>query len=1372
MKRAEKKARLGVHYRVIAPTLRRPVTLPGRSMSATSTCLLCALLTLATPASEGGGIPDVIPPFLAEGVAPNLVLTVDDSRSMSWAFFGEYDAVEQGLSGQTKWLASPDANPLYYNPRHTYAPAVEQDGNPLPVESDLTKVLAYPFTGGASCSDRYVNLETAYQALFADDPSAAPNCRTPLPGTPIRAPYYYEFLPSAGYRVEETEAGIQHVACSTDPLHSDYHADCVRCGDVHSPPDHQTPDLCFSVAQDVEDLANFATWFKFYRTRLQTTKTVLSQVLQTLDEDVRITYQGLEDAGSTEPLGFVPGEPEFDQLTSRFGPFSERKAAIYDWLFAIVPVTDSWLVAAHIRAGEFVSQGIALADDTGTHSDASPGSATDPTPNNMCGAKCRDNFHLLVADGLWEDYWGNPSAGDPTSPRWPIGSGDNDTWIAVNWDGSSVDLPTTLDSPFGDIDYTPRGPFKDDNTGMLADAAFYYWARDLRPDLANEVKPLIAEIEVGSDTYDEVNFWNPANDPADWQHLTLFTVAYGISTAITVEDGPPYGTWTTTNEFGETRSHSLEEEGFPSCVGPPYEFTENAAECDLAVSGSREAADAIPTEAKADDLYHAALNARGRYYRASAPDALAQSFSEVLNRVSAAAASETSNASVAIKTGKLSDDSRVFQAVTNSETWTGEVRSLRLSRGFGKGHCPDKPRGAFCERGNAPYQSTKVAGSFPAGNARRVFTMADGTATLFDSASLWPLLSKEQKLALMGCPPYGDLGTVACQEPEALASNNESRALAESRIDWLRGEYDPVSGMRERTNLLGDILGSGPVVVGPPRQLFEDADYRDFKSDPKNQGRPTMVYVGANDGMLHAFNADVGKGPLIETFAYVPQAVYANLAPLTDPAYGGSDAPKQALVDGAISYSDAKFTDRYGKGGWRSVLVGALGMGAQSVYALDITDPGSTAPTDIVLWEFSDASGSDGDDGARDGRDMGYTLSAPPIVRIDPGSDDATEPVWVALVGNGYGNNSTEGEDPAACADNDDPLPTNCTISQTGNAVLYVLNLGGDDENRIHARMDTAVGAAEDPADLGRANGLAEVSALDENGDLIADRAYAGDLFGNLWRFDLTDSNKRPTLIFQARDEHGNPQPITSRITFTRHPKGGYLLLFGTGRFLDTEDKTDLGVQTFYGIWDDGGRVHPGPDGGFLVPSRADLVEHAFLQQVDVVGEDGTAVASRARTSTTSPIATPAGAARGWMIDLMLQDGTPEGERVVVAPQVRQGRVLFVSMIPGGCCESGGSSWINALDAIDGGRLTVTPFDFNLDGEFNNRDLLKMGDSNREIGSSIRVIADNESGIYAAPARLDLGNGDVALIVPDSEGDLHQVQQNEALRWRTWLQLE
>jgi type IV pilus assembly protein PilY1 len=1311
----------------------------------------CLVWTTHLSASN---VVDDTPPFLSEGVAPNLVVTVDFSDSMDWGFLPDQSVFTSNPSpsdlkdGYRSWYTSPDVNALYFVPSDypdppEYTPGREADGTPKP-DASYTAATVYPYGNPSNCDPTPIDLSKDFVPLIEDRFNCLREYVPELPG----AAYYHKYDPDKRCKKNDVPgAGEYEFAnCEDDEV-------CAySCGEAFG--DKRTaemPDSCFERIPilDEEEQKRFANWYTYYRTRLLVVQTVLSRAMLTLNDGVRVSFQDVSDSS-----GFKPGTTAFDALDDAFDDYANNKGAFYNWLFNNQTTNGTKLVAAQIRAGEFVSQGSAALDDPDL-------GATD----NMCGVKCRNNFHLMLTDGAWSDRWT-----DSSLPETIDGTAE---WLKTNQDGGEV--YTFVDSPFGVDSYSPADPnaalFADENVGMLADAVFYYWVRDLDGDATNnQVPPIITDPAEGKDKFDAVNFWNPNNDPATWQHLTFFGVGFGVDGAVEREldaDGQLTGRYGSYDAGG---TMYLDGDGFPSCSAvPPYVWDDEHSSfwgpkrlgSGCTAVGYHNVAkwygDLIPDDAKIDDLFHASLNGRGGYYDASNPDSLLTAFTGILETVSAIAEQDVSSASVAINgSGNLSDDTRIFQAVSDSETWSGQVRSYQVSRGYGdeRPACSDKPRGAICEDTDSPYGTTLSDGSFPVPVERLIFTMANGTPARFDRDSLFPLLSATQQRGLMGrwCDDNAD-----CDAPDALDPNNPTRQKGEAVIAWLLGDDTPDidaglladDAFRERDTFLGDILSAGPLLVGPPRGVISDQDYPSWKNEDAQKTRKDMVYVGANDGMLHAFDADT----LAEVFAYVPAAIYPRLSWLSDPAYGGGDVGKKAYVDGPLSSSDAFFDDA-----WHTVLVGGFGAGAQGVYALDITDPTPELATDVVLWEFTDATGNGDDD--LYGRDMGYTIAPPAIVRIDDNLGDDTEPKWVVLVNNGYDNrdiDTEKGEDAGACADDGDL--GNCTISQTGNAVLYVLDLGGADSTRIKARMDTGVG------DLTTPNGLSEVSTLDVNGDLIADRAYAGDLFGNLWRFDLRDTTHPPKLMFSARDDFGNAQPITSRVVTYPHPNGGHMLLFGTGRFLNSGDKIDLSVQTFYGIWDDDGVSYSD------AVERADLLEHAFLEEAAAEDQASGAIVSRGRTSTKTPVSLPDGDVRGWRIDLKLQDGDAEGERVVVAPQVRSnGRVVFVSMIPGDCCSAGGTSWINALDAIDGSRLDYTPFDYNLDGGLDAYDLLKLADGGTAIGSSIRVGAGNSSGIYSQPATMSLGGGQVQSIVSDSEGELVMLREFGAHGWRTWLQ--
>jgi type IV pilus assembly protein PilY1 len=338
--------------------------------------------------------------------------------------------------------------------------------------------------------------------------------------------------------------------------------------------------------------------------------------------------------------------------------------------------------------------------------------------------------------------------------------------------------------------------------------------------------------------------------------------------------------------------------------------------------------------------------------------------------------------------------------------------------------------------------------------------------------------------------------------------------------------------------------------------------------------------------------------------------------------------------------------------------------------------------------------------------------------------------------------------------------------------VLYVLDI---ETGRLIAKLDTGEGRAVDPRHSGEArepNGLGQPTVVGRvlvdssgnpigGGDPIATIAYAGDLFGNLWRFDLTElvNAASPTRIFQARGPNDVAQPITAPVVLAPHPTGeGTLVLFGTGRYLGQPDVTDLSVQSFYGIWDRGGSTEVSAD---------DLLEQSFLETgVQVPGSDSGTVVSEGRTSTRNPI--DWSVHRGWRLDLM--DGeSAQGERVVTAPQLRGERVVFTSLIPEpDPCKTGGSSWLNAVAYTSGSALDETPFDFDLSGTFDSADLLKTGSGAPVAGTSMRLAAGT---IYSSPAALVLPGGETMTLLSGSEGELVQLRESSALRWRVWTQI-
>jgi Tfp pilus tip-associated adhesin PilY1 len=518
------------------------------------------------------------------------------------------------------------------------------------------------------------------------------------------------------------------------------------------------------------------------------------------------------------------------------------------------------------------------------------------------------------------------------------------------------------------------------------------------------------------------------------------------------------------------------------------------------------------------------------------------------------------------------------------------------------------------------------------------------------------------------------------------------------RVQWLRGNVANESAtcggctpsFRSRpTSKLGDIIHSAPSYVAGPTMAYPDtiesSAYSAFAL--AHATRTPMIYVGANDGMLHAFTASNGR----EALAYVPTSVYKNLSALTASslsAVPGEPVAHHYLVDGSPTVADA-----YYGGSWHTLLAGGLGAGGQGIFVLDVTDPttftqGSAGS--IVRWEFSDV----------DDADMGYTFSQPLLVKTNNGR-------WSIIVGNGYNNSEDDGR-----------------LSSSGHAVLFVLDA---ETGAVRAKLDTGAGTAATP------NGLSGPIAVDTTGDGIADVVYAGDLNGNLWKFDLSSSSTGSwSVAFSGAPLFSTAgQPITVRPDVTKHTQGGYLVTFGTGRYLDTSDNATVGAQTFYGI----------RDNGAVAGGLSSLVRQSIVSST-AVGADGNTY--RLSTHAVGPATLDAplsgdntiaavdynATKKGWYINL-----PATGERVVSDANIRAGRVVFNTLIPNtDPCGYGGTGWVMEFDVMNGNRNDTPTFDTNGDGQMSGADLDLNGTHDNASGRAVASIPA-AAGFLRAPSQ-------------------------------------
>ncbi len=528
------------------------------------------------------------------------------------------------------------------------------------------------------------------------------------------------------------------------------------------------------------------------------------------------------------------------------------------------------------------------------------------------------------------------------------------------------------------------------------------------------------------------------------------------------------------------------------------------------------------------------------------------------------------------------------------------------------------------------------------------------------------------------------------------------------RVDFLRGGTGGASSgsfRTDRTSKLGDIIHSTPIYNGVPAAGYNDSKmsgYSAFRTT--NLVRTPIIYSGANDGMLHGFDASTGE----ELLAYIPREVFPNLSRLTALGYGTS-VTHRYFADGSPLIADAKVS-----GSWKTVLAAGLNAGGQGVYALDVTTPASFSEANastIVLWEFTD----------EDDADLGYTYLEPTTnfqthqsAQIVQMANDK----WALIFGNGYNNTEADGH-----------------VSATGHGYLYILFIqegtdGTWTPSSDYIKIDTGVGSTGTP------NGLATPTPIDTNLDGKVDFIYAGDLYGNLWKFDVSSSSTGSWGIsiagnqplFTAQDSGGTSQPITSAPMVTRHPEGDYMVSFGTGKYIELSDSSTTGTQTIYGIWDQSSNVS----------NRSLLVEQTILA-TPTIGTDIFRVTSANSIDWTTK--------KGWFMDL------PEsGERVDVNPVIRDGRFVYVTRTPStAVCAAGGNSWLMEFDYLTGGRLSISPFDVDNNGVIDSADFVTVVVGGDTI--TIPVTGYHSEGMIATPTILDDKDKEYK-ILSNSNGDV------------------
>lgn len=966
---------------------------------------------------------------------------------------------------------------------------------------------------------------------------------------------------------------------------------------------------------------------------------------------------------------------------------------------------------------------------------------------------CRRNYHIMMTDGVWN---GDVSGGDQDGVKWDALNGrkaydtasdqtriyyDSYKNTLSDWAFKSWMVPLQPLSDLKNVDKLKPSKVYDEapdtesfsstkKTGTTDTQPCLKWKAN-KPQTDQNCTQWTQKDVFETKTVNLQKYWNPKYNPATWPHMVTYTIGFS-NEAVDLPFNPSNIEYPTSKvPFGYDNSFIDFVTGWKTW---PDINT-------LAGGATNNKND------RAIDLWHAAINGRGRFYAVTKAEDLAKAFQEIIGKIneeSAPLPDKIAGGGSASGYNVSQNNAGIYaSAYSPKDGWSGYITATRAL----------EPEKYACPTKDDPE---KTCIRFP-----DVVSGWDGKSTADRLDALTPIDGQPDSRLIMSWSDETSAGIpfkwtttatptdYSVDQIKALigttvtgALTDAHKALGQNIVNYIRGDRSlegttTAKPLRVRTSRQGDIVNSEIWYTGGPISNYS-MGYASFVTAQKD--RKPVLYVGGNDGMLHGFSAANGS----ELLAYVPRGVVGGLKNLAD-----KDYQHQYYVDGSPMTGDIKDGDN-----WKTMLVGTLGAGGKGYFLLDVTNPSSFTAASVVkdrtrgntetapscsgaaLQACTTAVTEDGDIGnitARPGRNPASLQEATQITRLNNGR-------WAVVMGNGY--NST----------NQRP-------------VLLVQYLDGDRElKRIQATTaTTGTGNASD-------NGLASSALVDLNGDGKTDVVYAGDNLGNLWKFDLTstaDSNWAVAFgydkpLFAARGPttlngttRDQIQPITAPPIVRANDRnmtvgtgadaktlavGGMMVAFGTGRNLTANDRNtsiQQNVQTLYSVLDNTRyrmnadktalEVHPGSGdcatNPACVPTPAPvgtmnstgklLAQQSITAPTGATNDDATVTANQELTAATWK------SYKGWYLDL-----PATGERLLKPMQFFDGsNILAVysespsgtknaesdnineSCVPVKVDTSAGAQWRTLINIMDGKRPTIQLVDTNNDGFYNGADL-------------------------------------------------------------------
>ena len=947
-------------------------------------------------------------------------------------------------------------------------------------------------------------------------------------------------------------------------------------------------------------------------------KSGVSRSFKTIDNRFRVGFNSISYTGSSDTNDKFLHIDRFE---------TSHKYNWYVKLFKGTPTSATPLRGALSKVGKIFAKKLSGAADPIQYS-------------------CQQNFSILSTDGYWNT---------------------NDE---VNATDSSSYGPDKLDNTnVGNLDGAAPRPMLDSSSvsSTLADVAKYYYDTDLRnTSLSNcsggpvcsggsSVCTTPEYFDVCSD-----NVFVSSTDNNVKQHMTSFTIGVGADGTLNYQSD--YLT-ATSGDFYDLKN-SLNSKNWPDPI---------------ANSGAE----------RIDDLWHAAVNGQGQYFSAKNPNDIVSGLNTALASISAKIGAGAAAATSSLN--PVAGDNFVYVASYTTNKWYGnlESRLINLDTGVTSDQatwCVEDVPGDACNAPSTyendtsgssniwycvtPSQTTCPGGTLVGTDCKVVVNKActgtlaakaasGRTIKMNNSGALVDFTAANLSSAGLGANFANNFLKLNLSQAALLSPTQQDLLTPDNLVNYLRGKNDyadlasnPSNNriFRAREATLGDAVESQPAYISKPPFSYTDTGYSAFVT--AQASRTSVVFLGANDGMLHAFNApnktqaqcaaipsgDPKCGE--ELWAYVPSMVIPNMWTLADKNYS---TLHRYYVNGSAIIGDAYFRDDLATTDtWHTILVGSLRGGGRGYYALDVTNPADPK----LLWEFTPSNDAD----------LGYSFGDAIITKRP------SDKKWVVLVTSGYNNsNGTNG------------------LNGDGKGYLYVLDAktGG---------VLTKIGTGE--GSFGTPSGLAKIAAWADNAekDNTVKWVYGGDLFGNLWRFDMTTNTAFKFAVL--KDPSNQTQPITTRPELARI-FDKRVVYVGTGKYLEKADLLTNQVQTFYAIKDDDAAVtFTDPRDYDYVPIPPATNPNRMIEQELVnVG------ANRTATCNTNPQMNFA-IHRGFYLDLpdsyhSTTSNTDASERVNIDPQLQFGTLLIPTTVPASdICSPGGYGWLNYIDYKTGCAVT------------------------------------------------------------------------------------